>query len=193
VKCWGDNLVGQLGDGTTHNTRSTPVDVHNLTGVSWVSAGGAAGSQHTCALLTSGTIKCWGDDVYGQLGDGTTANIPPKAEPVDVLNIRDATAIAAGDTYTCAIVGTGKVECWGYSVLGSLGNGTTGNSLVPVEALNVTDAVGIAAGSSHSCVVLRSGNVQCWGKSDWGQVGDGNGDTSAPPRTSPVDVVNICP
>ncbi len=97
VKCWGDNSVGQIGDGTT-TQRLTPTDVCGLTsGVMAIAAGG----NHTCALTINSGVKCWGDNGYGQLGDGTTTT---RLTPVDVSNLTSGVSlIVAGDAHTCAL------------------------------------------------------------------------------------------
>lgn len=94
-------------------------DVSQLTG----------GSSHSCALLSDGTIRCWGSNGLGQLGNGTTtdSNIP-----VAVSGLSGATAIAAGSNHTCAVLPDSTLKCWGSNQLGQLGNGTTKDSSTPV-------------------------------------------------------------
>jgi alpha-tubulin suppressor-like RCC1 family protein len=129
IKCWGLNLSGELGDGTVVN-KNTPVDVTGLTiGVAAVDAG----QGHTCAVTTLGSVKCWGNNTFGKLGDGTVAN---KNTPVDVTGLTiGGAAVAAGETYTCALTTAGGVKCWGSNIFGQLGDGTVADSTTPVDVL----------------------------------------------------------
>jgi alpha-tubulin suppressor-like RCC1 family protein len=117
AKCWGNNAEGQLGDGGTFIEKTTPVTVSGLTNAVAI----AAGSSHTCALLSDGTVKCWGRNDYGQLGDGTFID---KNTPVTVSGLTNAVAIAASDVHTCALLSDGTAKCWGNNYDGQLGDGT---------------------------------------------------------------------
>jgi cysteine-rich repeat protein len=182
VRCWGWNDYGQLGDGTLED-RLAPVDVAGL--ASGVEAVGA-GHRHTCALLAAGEIRCWGGNSRGQLGDGTTVDrLAPV--PVEGLSSR-AVSVAAGDAYTCALLDTGGVQCWGINISYLLGDGTTEMRTTPVDVLGLeTGVITLSSGGSHWCAVLASGGVRCWGSNEEGQLGNG---TPSYMR-GPADVIGL--
>ena len=182
VKCWGNNSSGQLGDGT-YSQRLTPVDLSGLTsGVAAI----VAGSFHTCALTTSGGVKCWGANSSGQLGDGTSTQ---RKTPVDVSGLTSGViAVAAGYFHTCALTGSGGVKCWGANWYGQLGDGTTTDRAAPAAVTGLTSgAIGGYGGYGHTCALTSSGGVKCWGDNSYGQLGDG----TTTNRPAPVDVVGL--
>jgi alpha-tubulin suppressor-like RCC1 family protein len=182
VKCWGRNVVGQLGSGTLFEW-SRAVDVVGL-GSGAVAI--TAGSNHTCALTTAGGVKCWGLGRFGQLGDGSSTDQPT---PVDVAGLDSGViAVAAGGLHTCAVTAGGGVKCWGLNDNGQLGNGSNLSSGIPVDVPDLPSGVAaIAAGGLHTCAVTVGGGVKCWGWNDYGQLGN---DTFTSSNT-PVDVVGL--
>jgi alpha-tubulin suppressor-like RCC1 family protein len=184
VKCWGFNSNYQLGDGTFTN-RYTPVDVLGLSsGVKDI----ATGYFHTCVITQNGTVKCWGNNMHGQLGDGTNNNRNINT-PVDVLGLSSGViAIAAGDYHTCAITQNGAVKCWGSNPSGQLGNGTNNQGNAPVDVAGLSYGVkAIAVGKLHTCVVTQNGAAVCWGNNLYGQLGDGTNTY----RNTPVRVFGL--
>jgi alpha-tubulin suppressor-like RCC1 family protein len=128
----------------------------------------AAGWAHTCAVLTSGGMECWGWNAGGSLGDGTTNDslIP---RPVKGIS----TATAASDS--CAVLASGTVKCWGSNVYGQLGNGSTEpQSDIPVSVTGISTGTAAASGYAQTCALLASGAVKCWGSNDFGELGDGS-------------------
>jgi alpha-tubulin suppressor-like RCC1 family protein len=158
VECWGSNFHGQLGTRQTADgpgsDSNTPVLVEGVSGAIEI----AAGLYHTCALISDGAVKCWGDDVHGQLGDGGTSSVLMHA-PVSVIGLSDVTHIAAGSIHTCAVVSSGQVRCWGgdESTLAS-----SDDHPIPTAIAGVTGASAIDAGDSLDCAIVAGGAVTCW-------------------------------
>jgi len=186
LRCWGSNLDGQLGYPFELfvGLFNSPADVGD------VSVGGAvkqvaAGSLHTCALLESGDVRCWGSNSHGQLGhpevDVNPFDPPSSVDPVDLGG--KATQIVAGSDHSCAVLGDTDVVCWGRGAHGLLGNGATvdvGKEKTPAEAGVVTMLAGddvidrLYAGGEHTCALLVGGRVRCWGHGWSGQLGYGD-------------------
>jgi alpha-tubulin suppressor-like RCC1 family protein len=181
--CWGDNSSGELGDGTTSDSL-VPVAVKGLSsGASAV----AVGFGHSCAITSAGAVKCWGLDKYGELGNGTTSDLPVKA-PVDVKGLSSVVAITSSSLHTCALTSAGLVSCWGHNLDGELGDGSTKDSSYPLDVIGLPDGiVAVGAGTSHTCAVTKAGGVKCWGNNAFGQLGDG----SITKSSVPVDVKDL--
>lgn len=139
----------------------------------------AIGEYHTCFVERDGTVRCWGRNEHGQLGDGTTASRSIGAPVRGLTNVR---AIAAGFAHTCALLVNGTVSCWGDNDMGALGLGSiTADQLQPVAVPGVADAIGVSAGDDFTCVLFEGGEVSCFGEADSGQLGDGTMDQAVSP------------
>jgi len=143
-----------------------------------------SGENYSCAVVSDGTVKCWGLNNAGQLGDGT---IISKSRPVSVFGISTAVAVAGGYNHSCALLSSGAIKCWGSNAYGQLGNGTITQSLTPVFVSGISNAVAVANGAGHSCAVLSDGTMKCWGFNSYGPLGDGTTTRSS----IPVSVLGI--
>ncbi|MDD5223629.1 MAG: fibronectin type III domain-containing protein [bacterium] len=166
VSCWGHNDDGELGDGTWMAS-NTPVVVSGITTAVEISA---RYGFHNCARLADNTISCWGDNEYGQLGNGAKSSL---YVPVTIPGITTMAEISAGDNHTCARLADNTVSCWGDNEYGQLGDGTNTNSNIPVTVFGITTAAEISAGSDHVCARLANNTVTCWGDNSHGQLGNG--------------------
>lgn len=170
MRCWGDNTTGQLGNDSTVGS-FIPIDVPGLSsGVASV----VAGDNQTCVLTAAGGVKCWGNNLNGQLGDGTNTQ---RTTPTDVVGLGSGViTIGAGDNHTCAGLANGTIQCWGWGTSGQLGHNAISSSNVPVTVQGLpagTTAVEISAGYRHTCAVLSNGSARCWGRNTEGQLGTG--------------------
>ena len=175
VDCWGYNGNGQLGNGSTTDS-DVPVPAIGLSGVKALATSYDGGSF--CAVLSTGKVKCWGNNGNGQLGNGNTTSF---TLPVSVKNLSTATAITGGDYGFCAVLLTSHVDCWGDGGNGDLGNGTFNNSDVPVAVRTITNAAKVLAGDDGFCALLSTGHVDCWGYGGSGGLGNGAFNTSDVP------------
>ncbi|MCC7542326.1 MAG: hypothetical protein IT379_39275 [Deltaproteobacteria bacterium] len=182
VLCWGANDRGQIGDGTVSPTVPQPLPTLVVGITDAVQVG--PGYRHTCAVRAGGTISCWGDNEFGQLGDGSRTSSPT---PVLVMGITDAVQVTSGTAHSCARLASGAVRCWGRSDHGQLGDGTTVEALTPVPVATITDATFIATWYEHTCAVSTSRGILCWGRNAEGQLGDG----TLMERHEPVAVVGF--
>ena len=188
--CWGRNVEGQLGRGTTSTivgatTVRTGPDAGPLTGISSVTVG----VDHACARLSSGEARCWGSNQQGRLGDGTGSQ---RLHPAPVLarsgtaHLTGIQAVRAGNGTTCALLTSGGVRCWGYGVYGTMGNGTRNEVNLRATAVrntantgNLGSATQLALGELTACVRLADGQARCWGYGDLGAAGNDTGGDEA--------------
>jgi alpha-tubulin suppressor-like RCC1 family protein len=167
LECWGSNAFGQLGLGTTQASYSTPQLVTSLNAVRQV----AAGYAHTCAVRVDGTLYCWGDNNYGQLGIGNTTN---QSLPTVVSTLSNVQQVALGGDDTCARRGDGTVWCWGLDADGEVGDGTGSTSITsPVQVKGIAPSTSIVAGMSNMCSIGTDSTINCWGYNFYGQLGNG--------------------
>jgi alpha-tubulin suppressor-like RCC1 family protein len=178
ARCWGDNRVGQLGDGTKTSSVK-PVAVSGLTDAVAISTG----YEFSCAIREGGTVVCWGSGTNGHLGNGASED---SSVPVAVTGLTGAEEIQAGFTTACALVDDGTVWCWGRG--GQLGSDSFTDSNVPVQVpglSGVAHLTGASHGgtslSSHTCGVRDDGTAFCWGLNSDGQNGDGTQDDARTP------------
>lgn len=164
AQCWGSNLYGQLGGNIAGAQSAVPVNVVNL---SSDSVALAAGKEHACAIVSAGSLFCWGRNDSGQLGAvGAGASVAQLVTGVT----QAVRSVAAGAKHTCVVQGAGEVWCWGDNQAGQLGAPGAGSHLARKVALPVT-ALTVAAGTSHACALLVDRTVRCWGSNGDGQIG----------------------
>ena len=196
VRCWGANNHGQLGNGNRRPVRGSTevrgistavqVDVSTHRWIMFFEYGDPDNYNTTCAVLRDGKVVCWGDNAYGQLGDGSTR---PSLTPVRVRGLEKAVAVSVGETGACAVTEDGLVHCWGDALDSANGSPVDahGNAVwakAPVQVRGISSAVQVAVGTGFSCALLRDKSVACWG-SDWaGALGDG-------PDTASGSVVKV--
>jgi alpha-tubulin suppressor-like RCC1 family protein len=197
VWCWGRNDQGQLGYNTTDlcpedigggKTRAVachtfPFQVPGLEGVTRV----ASGESFSCAILGDGSVRCWGGNSQGELGNGKNVT---SQTPVPVDAVSNVTALALGTHHACALTGEGKVVCWGANDHGQLGtttstrckvdNGVEIDCATHAVPLDLSNVVALSAGAQHTCALTGDQKVVCWGDNHWGQLGIGTAGEPAP-------------
>ena len=175
--CWGYDVSGQLGDGTT-TTHLGPVAVAGTLPFRQVSTG----ALHSCGVTTANLAYCWGDNTFGQLGDGTMAR---RLTPVAVAGGRHFRQVQAGYDHTCGVTTDNRAYCWGYNYYGQVGDGSTTDRTRPVAVAGGLGFREAIAGKIHSCGVTTTDLVYCWGSNQSGQLGDSS---TAARRLKPVRV-----
>jgi alpha-tubulin suppressor-like RCC1 family protein len=205
VWAWGNNFFGQLGDGNsgidpaTNDAviSDTPVQVKGEKGVGFLTnvKAIAAGGGHSLALKNGGTMRAWGKNFFGQLGDKskTDRKLPVRVTTPSGRPLRNVSVMAAGANHSLALKTNGTMRAWGFNGEGQLGNGKKTNSNLPVTVRTSSGSAfsgveAIAGGELHSLVLKTSGTVQAWGNNSNGELGDGNAPTD---RTTPVPVSGL--
>jgi alpha-tubulin suppressor-like RCC1 family protein len=198
VQCWGANNSGQLGNNSTTGSL-VPVQV---SGLASGATGVSIGALSACAVTAGGAIQCWGDNTYGELGNGSATS---SLVPVQVTDLTSgATFVSMGTgsealdagAFACALTTGGGVQCWGYNAYGELGNGSTTSSLVPVQVTGLTSGVtAISTGAVSACAITAGGGVECWGGNN-GLLGNGSTANSLVPvqvtgLTSGVTAISV--
>jgi len=193
VKCWGNGVAGQLGYDSTANVGDEPGEMGALPpvnlGAGRTATAVTAGYFHTCALLDNATVKCWGNNGGGQLGQDSTDTLGDEAgemaalPPVNLGAGRTATTVTAGAFHTCALLDNATVKCWGNGDYGQLGQDSTDTlgdeagemgALPPVNLGAGRTATAVTAGYFHTCALLDNATVKCWGYGASGQLGQGS-------------------
>jgi len=178
VKCWGTNLWGQLGNGTTTDS-ATPVLVNGISNAIQVSTY----FSHSCALLVDGTVKCWGMNTWGQLGNevagsdhptGTLADWTVTPNPVQMVGVNGALQVTTGGYTTCVVLADHTVKCVGYRRYGTLGDGIDGSSTnyyskTLVQVIDIDNAISVSSNGDFSCALLSNKTTKCWGTSRDGE------------------------
>ncbi|HUI99887.1 MAG TPA: hypothetical protein VLY46_06600 [Usitatibacter sp.] len=183
VWAWGLGYNGRLGNGGDSSQGPVPVQVSGLAGVTQVSAGGG----HSLALEKDGSVWAWGENGYGQLGDGTTAT---RFVPVRVAGLSDVVEVAAGADHSLARARDGRIWAWGGDYEGQLGDGGFTDRSTPAVVDGLAGIASIAAGNTVSAAIDPDGRVWMWGANYFGQLGDGTfEDHFAPVRVPGIDGV----
>ena len=175
IYCWGNNGYGRLGnDDSNEGNSGTPVAVSMPTGRTATDI--ASMKDHTCAIMDDDSLYCWGNGMYGQIGDGTSTNSNLVPTMVDLPAGETTKSVTVGNGHTCAISNTDTLYCWGWNSDSQLGDGSTTNSGTPIDVGATiipggTWAIAVEAGGYHTCVILFAETTHCWGdneKGSWG-------------------------
>jgi alpha-tubulin suppressor-like RCC1 family protein len=177
--CWGDNIDGALGDGTTSDRHAATPVAGGL-----VFANLSAGLDYTCGLIPGGAAYCWGDNSEGQLGDGTTTS---RSTPTPVMGGIVFASLTA-QSNTCGLTTGGAAYCWGGNTSGELGDGTTTDRHTPAPVAGGLVFANLTGSSAFRCGLTAGGAAYCWGNNSYGELGDG---TWADNPTTPTKVASV--
>ena len=125
----------------------------------------AAGAEHACALLATQTVRCWGTNKRGELGNGSSTWYPNAT--VTVKGLTTVKAIGAGWRHTCAVLTNGTARCWGDNAFGKLGDGSITARRAPVTVVGLAHATSVAGGLNHTCARIAGGTARCWGENTY--------------------------
>lgn len=212
VSCWGDTSFRQAGSGGFGPAARRSPEIEGILNAVALRAGG----RDACALLSSGSLQCWGSGlvsnsilsdqlsglvsftlgrhICGLLSDGAVKCIGgdidwqnPRKVSVGIPDLGEVAELSQGELHDCALLKSGTVKCRGSNMSGSLGDGTTTDRELPVVTKGVSDAIAVVSGSYHNCAILRNGQIKCWGDNTCGQLGDGTKIS----RLTPVAVAGL--
>jgi len=187
VECWGAGGSGQLGNDQQVYAQNQAVPVSLPTGIDFV--GVSAGGLSACALSMAGGVYCWGDNSYGEIGDGTVSTEGgPVKTPVSVPTLASGvTAVSVGLDYACALLTGGTVDCWGDNSLGQLGTTTASATPTPTPVPGISGATSLSAGWFSTCVTTSAGSIYCWGYGEDCELGDNACQSSTAPVRVQMD------
>jgi alpha-tubulin suppressor-like RCC1 family protein len=177
-----NNRVMTSNDAITWTSRTSPTitTINSPIYIKYISAS----IEHSLALMSDGTVKAWGNNTYGQLGDGTTNQ---SNTPITVSGLSNVLGISTSTYSSFALLSDGTIKAWGYNLHGELGDGTDVDKLTPVSVTDITTAINIASGDSHGVALLSDGTVKTWGMNNDSQLGNETTISSL----SPVTVSNL--